>query len=291
MRHLLTVALLALPALAVNVGGIELSPGPLDRVEVTRSDWVWRSGAEAMPAVTVTMRSGRFGYALRHDQKSGNGNLGLSEPSQANWYQAGMINLLVNGERLDLLPANAERIELASGERGRAVFAWEDERVKATYTFVLFAGQDRLPLRIELEPKVPIESLAVRLQAYVGGFNHQPRHWLWLPDQRVDQAGTVSFDPIEQSGLFLADAAQDPEDQPTHAGPCAVAFDPAGVTAATVRTGGYGVPVELTCDPAARRLALCFWEFPQTPNETALARFVTQLPAALAQLTDPATFE
>lgn len=292
MRYVIFLVGVALGAAwaEVEVGGIVLKEGPLDQVKVEQHTWWWQSGANKMPAVSVSLTSGRFKYELRHDQAPGRATIGLSAPTTANWYQAGMLALLINGESYPIEVANAERIDLASGRRGRVTFSWSNATADVRYTFVLFSDQDRLLLSIDLAPKVPVKSLALRLQNYAGGFNRQPDHYLWTPLGEVTAKGGVKLDPAKEFGLLLADRAADPAADPEAPGPSALVYDPAVVAQATSGLGGYGVPVQLTCDPAARSLRLCFWEYPQTPVAEAVERFRAGHESALQQLRDPATF-
>ncbi len=273
-----------------EVGGIKLKDGPLDKVTVEQESWAWGSGAEKMPALSVRLRSGRFTYNLRHDQRYDNGRIGLQEPSTCNWYQSGMLDLLLDGRRLDLLPANHETLQLTSGRRGRATFSWTDARATVRYDFVLCSGQDRLLLAIDLAPKQPLRSLELRLSNYPGGFNRQPRHVARTPARALAPTGAQSLVLPGDCGLFLADETLDPADQPNAAGPSAVVFDPEQITAGSLQTGGYGVGIQLRCRPDARRLVLAFWEFPQTPIAEAWQRWQRDAAAALRQLRDPATF-
>lgn len=287
----LALAGAAVPVAAdLEVGGIVLRAGPQDQVQVTSQEWAWTSGPERYPCVTVTLKSGRFTYAVRHDRRYGGGRLGLSEPTIVNWYQSEMLDLVINGTRLDLLPQNNETIELHSGRRGMAVFSWEDAQVRADISFVLLAGQDRLLMEIALEPKVEITQLEVRLRSFPSGANRDPRHVLHAPARTLDAHGPHDLDPLKDDGLLYLDEALDVATNPAAQGPCALAFDGSEVTAARVTTGGYGVNTTLRYAPTARRLRFALWEFPARTNADALEHFRASLADALASLSDPATF-
>lgn len=281
---------LAPVAADLEVGGIVLREGPQDLVEVTAREWAWTSGPDRFPCVSVRLQSGRFTYTVRHDQKYGGGRIGIAEPTIVNWYQSEMLDLYINGTRLDLLPENNETLEMLSGRRGMAVFSWEDERVRAAFSFVLLAGQDRLLLEIALEPKVEITDISLRLRNFPSGTNREPIHVLHTPVRTLDIHGRHDLDPLLDNGVFYADEALDVATNPAAQGPCALAFDGAEVTSAHVTTGEYGINTSLRYEPTARRLRLALWEFPARSNADALEHFRATLPDALESLADPHTF-
>jgi len=296
-RLMLTKALLLfllLPTLALadmDIGGIILKEGPQDLVQVQTNEWAWRGGAETYPCVSFTLKSGRFTYEIRHDRKSGNGTLGLSLPTQCNWYQAGMMHLLLDGKRFELLPANGETVQTVSGRKGMVRLAWENDQAKLQMTFVLRAGEDRLYVEMLLEPKGDLHEVAVEFSNYVSGFNHEPKHVLWTPLRTLDQRGRQSLDVAKESAVFFSDAALDPETNPGAAGPSAFVFDATEATGAFVNVGGYGVGGRITYKPAARRLRFCLWECPARGNAEALAAFKDAYPKAAEEMRQPGLFD
>jgi hypothetical protein len=274
----------------MEIGGITLKEGPQDLVQVKTEEWAWRSGAESMPAISFTLKSGRFTYQIRHDRKSGNGTIGLSLPTTCNWYQAGMLHLLLNGKRFELLPVNQETVQTVSGRKGMVRLSWETPEARVQYTFVLIAGQDRLYLEALIEPKTELREVVVDLTNYVGGFNHSPRHVLWTPLRTLDRPGRQNLQ-AQENAVFFADATLDPETIPGAAGPSAFVYDTSAVTSAFLNTGGYGVGGRITYKPDTRRLRFCFWEFPARGNAEALASFQGVHARALEELMSPGLFD
>jgi hypothetical protein len=211
-------------------------------------------------------------------------------PTTCNWYQSGMLAVRLNGQQVPLLPEHGETVELVNGRKGMAVFAWDAPAARLCCTAVLFAGQDRLFVQIELEPKLTVQDLQVYLTNYPSGFNREPKHVLWTPVRTLDKPGQHRLDPAAESALFYSDTTLDVATNPAAAGPSAVAFDPAPVTGIIVHAGGYGVGTSIVCRADARRLSFCFWEFADRPNAEALAAFCAALPSARTTLTDAATF-
>ncbi len=290
----LLISLLLIPTLAladIEVGGIVLTEGPQDLVQVTANEWAWRGGAETYPCVSFTLRSGRFTYEIRHDRKSGNGTIGLSLPTQCNWYQAGMMHLLLDGKRFELLPANGETVQTVSGRQGMVRLSWENEQAKLQMTFVLRAGEDRLYVEMALQPKGELHEVAVDFQNYVSGYNHEPKHVLWTPVRTLDQPGRQNLDVTKESAVFFSDATLDPETHPGAAGPSAFVFDAAEATGAFVNVGGYGVSGRLTYKPQARRLRFCLWEYPARGNAEALAAFKGAHQQAAEEMVRPGLFD
>lgn len=279
------------PVFAVKeIGGIVLKNGPQDLVKVTKTAGVWTSGAKKFPTIFVTLNSGRFVYQVRHDQKYKKGAIGLSEPTKANWYQAGMLNLFLNGERFNLLPKNHEKIYTESGKKGIVAFSWENDIAKVTYKFVLFAGDDKLFMEIKLKPKKRINNIEIRLQDYVSGFNHNPEDVLYTSTRKINKKGWQTLDPKQDNYIFYADNALDPADNPKAKGPSAVAFANSNIESLKVYLGAYGVPTILKYKPGSDRMVFVFWEFPNKPNKEALEYCKSSVPAALKTMNSPNTF-
>jgi hypothetical protein len=290
----LLILLLLIPPLAfadVEIGGITLKEGPQDRVQVTAEEWAWRGGAETYPCISFTLKSGRFTYEIRHDRKSGNGTIGLSLPTTCNWYQSGMMHLLLDGKRVELLPANGETVQTVSGRKGMVRLAWENEQAKLQMTFVLIAGQDRLYLEMLLQPKGELREVAVDFTNYVSGFNHAPQHVLWTPARVLDQPGRQDLDVANESAVFFSDATLDPETNPGAAGPSAFVFDATQIVSTFVNVGGYGVGGRITFKPDTRRLRFCLWEFPSRGNAEALEAFKGLYAQAAEEMRQPGLFD
>lgn len=290
---LIPIVLLALgSAIAdMEIGGITLKEGPQDLVQVKAAEWAWRGGAETYPCISFTLKSGRFTYEIRHDRKSGNGTIGLSLPTQCNWYQAGMMFLMLDGKRFELLPGNNETVQTVSGRKGMVRLAWENDQARLQYTFALLAGEDRLHVEMLLAPKVELHEIAVELMNYVSGYNHEPKHVLWTPVRTLDQPGRQTIDPAKENAVFFSDATLDPETNPAAAGPSAFVFDATEATAAWLYTGAYGVPGHIDYKPSARRLRFCLWEFPGRGNAEALEHFKASYAKATEELMEPGLFD
>lgn len=275
----------ALPLAAVDIGGITLNPGPNDRVSVSRKDWSWRSGAKTFPAVNIAMDSGRAAYTIRHDLITSDGTLGFCVPTTCNWYQSGMISVMLNGKRLGMAGEAGERIELNEGlDQGNVVFAWRHAEADIAFMFVMPRGLDRVYVEARITPHVPIKTLSVRLLNYPAGFNHNPEHVLHTPERMITETGKIGLALPNEDALLFCDRTLDVAANPKGAGPCGVVIGQEGLQSARVRLGGYGTTTELAYAPQTRSMRFCFWEFAGMADADALTKFRKDSPAARADL-------
>jgi len=272
--------LLALgPVERMEVGGIVLTPGPNDRVAVSRKDWAWRSGPKRNPASTFTFDSGRSVYAVRFNHQYSDGTLGLCEPTRCNWYESGMLNVVLDGRPFSFSSDESLTVRLDDGDRGVVCFTWDRPNARVTVRFVMLPGADALFCEIVLLPTEPLESLHLRLLNYPAGFNREPEHRVVTPERTITGTGEQQLTPESEWGLLYLDDALDCMGNSNGAGPCAVAWEIGPwCTGATVRLGSYGTRTQLTCDPATRRIRLRFVEFPGKTNGNAAAAFGKSLP-------------
>lgn len=290
-RHTTTALLclvtltVAAPAWALEIGGIVLKRGPQDSVRVTRRNWAW-GHVKKHPVISFEMKSNRYEYSLRHDSP-GQPRVGIEAPTRSNWYQSGMFNLSLDGERF---VATDETIEMGEGEKGRVSLAWVGEQGKLRFDFVLLPSDDRLYCQVTLEPKQAVERIEIALSNYISGFNRQnPDHVLHTAVRTIEEAGKTELDPQKECAIFYSDRALDPADGRGD-GPSAIAISPAGLTELAIRAGGYGSTTILAYAPGTTRMRFAFWEFPKWPNRDALDYWRRSVGQADAVLRDPRTF-
>jgi len=280
-----------------EIGGVVLEETKADNVEVTQKEGTWtdRDGNQ-YPRIYFTMNSGRFIYSLRYELEYGKGTIGLEEPTLANWYQSGMLSLYLNGERFDLFSKNNKGIDTESGKKGKVSLSWGNEKAKVNYNFVLFAGDDKLFMEIEIEPKIEIREIKVHLINYPGGFtwqyfNRSPEHILYTPIRKIESKGWCQLAPEKENCILYTDNFQDVATNPKGYGPSALLFDNSQVENAKVFTGSnYGVSTILEYKPTTRRLLFCFWEFPRKTNNEALKYLKESVSNAKKIMNDPNTF-
>ena len=267
-----------------EIGGIQLKRGPSDNCLVKSQEWSWLSGSEKMPVKAFEMNSGRMIYTIRHDLKHGNGTIGLSTPTNCNWYESGMLNILLNGTRFDFKPENNEKICVSDGEAGIVEMSWEDDRANVTCAFVLRHGDSKLYLDVRLSPKVALKTVEVRLTNYPSGFNKTPRHVLVTAERVLAEAAVSELIPDKERWVFYSDAALDCANNPSAQGPSALALGGEGLIKARLRTGGYGVSTTLEYAPSTRRMVYCLWEFPRTTNADALTELRSSVDDAIQRM-------
>jgi hypothetical protein len=251
----------------MEVGGITLESKETVKVSQKSGAWSNTTTGEKFPTEWITLNSGRFVYGIRHDQKYSSGAIGIMAPTTANWYQSGMLNILINGERFNLLPENHETIKLEEGVIGKAVFSWENEVTKLYLNFYLYALDDKLFMDILLEPKKEIKSIELRFTNYTAGFIYDRKHLIYTGERQIDKKGWNKINLPAERWLLLTDDNMDFANNNKSQGPSAIAYIPDNFTEAQIYLGGYSCGLNFKCKPEARRFIFALWEFPGKGNK------------------------
>ncbi len=280
----MAVVMLGARAWGLDIGGLELE-GP-EQVSVSMSEWAWRMGDERIPqpVVSVSLNSGRSMYQIRHDRKYGSGRMGLSRPTGANWHESEMLDIRINGERFDFLPEHDEKVEIAEGDVGKAMFSWENEAAKLRLNFYMFALDDKIFLEVLLEPRVDIDRLGITFRGFPGSTNRDPRHVFYTPERRLEETGTVNLGLPGENWVLLTDENMNYGEHDRAVGPCGIAYLPEGISSARISMGGFGSNLSLTCDPGARRFVFTLWEFPDMTNSEAAGAMEGRIAAAFEKM-------
>ena len=234
---------------------------------------------------TATFKLGPRTYALRYRARLTAGDpptldpiegpIGLPGPASEGWYGGGFLFLRLNGQRVATVPLSS----FTAAERGpRAVadLVWHHPLADVRYRFLGLGGDDKLLCRIDLEPKAELTSIELQLRAYPSYFTSWHKR---VGARRVKTPGAVVEQgqhqtlPGDQAWWgVLYDEIFDPA-KGEGKGPCAVAFDPAGLREVKVAPDSYPVTLTARFDPASTRLQMALWEFPGAPNQDVLDRF------------------
>lgn len=251
----------------LEIGGIKLETK--EKVQIKKSEGAWENlkTGEKFPTVWISMNSGKFIYELRHDQKYANGAIGISKPTQGNWYQSGMLNIIINGERFNLLPANNEKIEIEEGEIGKVKFSWETETAKVFLNFYLYALDDKLFMEVQIEPKKEINSLDIKFINYTGGFNREREHIVYTNERKICEKGWNRINIPAENWLLLTDEKMDYGKNEKALGPSAIAYISEKFSEGKIYLGGYSCEIAFKCKPEEKKFIFCLWEFPDKTNK------------------------
>ncbi|MEI6500867.1 MAG: hypothetical protein WCP21_07550 [Armatimonadota bacterium] len=240
-------------------------------------DWTeWKVGQGLGRERRMTIGNFWSRYALRYSQVTeadgskhrtqwhfGSG-LGMLGPSSRNWYDAGFMDVLINGKSLDQITPEF-RVE-----GGTLVGSWETEGGKLELTFGIQQGG----LKIAGSRAGAREaSVAVRLFAIPGAGQGS---WTDMDKYVVSAAGEVAhgtpvtLDPAD-TWLFLADRTYDVPHESAE-GPCAVTFDQPQ-PAIRCDNGPYVVQVDADYPVGTRQFAFTVYDFHGQKNAAALADF------------------
>lgn len=274
----------------LEIGGIRIDDSD-QRVTVTAKRGSWQTSVagatQIIPMLTVDFFLGNFNYALRHDGGGPYPNgIGISYPTAYNWYQSDAIGLLINGERYKTGHTSNEQFsQSAEGPRGDALFSWDNDIAQINYDFCGFYMDRNLYLVISINPKVPVTSLALHLNAFPGGHLRASKQ---RPLQVFSNSGNSTLPPGKDGDLpsdstdrVLLYRSEDLAAE-SFCGGCGVVFT--GLTVSKVRTTNHFYSqVILDIPPETRliRLALNELSMPQ-PTE----QFIRQAQVAASRLPD-----
>ncbi|MCE5238925.1 beta-N-acetylglucosaminidase domain-containing protein [bacterium] len=190
--------------------------------------------------------------------------LGMIGPSYRNWYDAGFVDVLVNGKSLDALTPQFERVPGAAGEE--LVGTWQTDTGTVTLRFGVWQGGLRIAGQWAGDPQA---RLAVRLFAIPSAGNWPDMDkFVTTPSGTTPHGKPVTLQPSER-WLFLADKTYDVPHE--HAeGPCAVLFgDP--LPAVQCDNGSYVVQIDGEYPAGTKEFRLAVWDFHGLRNAEALA--------------------
>ncbi len=239
----------------------------------------------------ITLRRGLFTYLLRYSQtieKDGRkhrtrwhfgAGLGMLGPSNRNWYDAGFIDLVLDGKSLD-----AWTPEISVGEhQGQRCLTSRWSTGRADVVMDLWPRADGgLAVVGEAVPKTNLKSAELRLWCI-------PSAGMWdtkdMDKAVVTPSGTfphgkaVSLKPGER-WIFYMDRTYDVPHKGAE-GPCAVVFlDPAPAGVST-DNGHYVVTTTARLDPQRPRFSIVLYDFHGLKNSEALELLRRRLLAGL----------
>ncbi len=277
-----------------------LDQGRTGRVGVTVTPFSTNpDGTGVRHQADLTIRGFLDAYALRyaiHEEPTGQfrrcqwhfgAGLGKRAPSYRNWYDAGFLDVEVNGVSLDTCKAEFRVDKDATGHE-RIVGRWDATPATVTLTFDL-TKSGALVIDGAVEPKGAVEKLEVKLwcipSAGSGDWKDLDR-WLATSSREVQHTQSVKLDPATERWCLYYDRTYDvPHDKAE--GPCALMFVPAQVSGVAVDLQPYVVGTRLEYPAVTRAFRLAIWDLHGLRNADALNCF-RQRTAEFAADLDPA---
>ena len=222
-------------------------------------------------------------YALRYSQtEEPNGDrhrsqwhfgsgLGMTGPSYRNWYDAGFVDVLVDGKSLDAFAPGFTVVPGAVGDELQAV--WKTDSGDVTLRFSVWQGGLKIAGTFQPRAAGVTPRLAIRLFAIPGAGSGD---WKDMDKFAVTASGEfrhgtpVVLKPGE-TWLFLADRTYDIPHENAE-GPCAVVFGE-GAATAKCDNGSYVVQTDVAYPAGTRDFHLVVFDFHGQRNAEALAAF------------------
>ncbi len=223
-----------------------------DRNEITSSQWGWTQ--EYVP-------------------------LGMTEPSQPNWYYQAFFNWYFDDESIYNRPATP-RVVRESGEDGMIEYAWETPNASVSIRFAMVTGSDKLLMFGSYEPKQRVERSYLRLICYPSFFS-EPREravttalGTWRPGDTID------LDLEQERWVLYEDTGEGRAGQ----GPAGLILGtPDAFSSVQIPVGAYGIETRIELKPEARRFALALYDFPTMPDYRQVREYFGRLGDAEAE--------
>jgi hypothetical protein len=249
---------------------------------------------------SVVLGTGVKDYGLRYvvakDDKRpgiaipGEGYIGMSQPSDCNWYGGGFFDLQLNGESIGSTPIHSLSGR-STGGRGSVDFVFDHSVALVRVRFVALLGGDCLYTQVLLEPKQEITAVRLLTRCYPSGFisDSGARH-VRTPVRDLAQGERADLDRQTECWTLYYDRTVDAgavAPNGVHGvGPCALLWLPEQTQGATFTVGGYGIDTALTLVLARRDFRFVFLDYNGTRNAAAEADLRQRAPALHAELAE-----
>jgi hypothetical protein len=245
----------------------------------------------------VDLDTGKMVYGLRYgvcvdpkDPKAavvGEGYIGMSKPSNANWYHGGFFDLEINGKSIGKVMAHSVTVRSVA-DRGFADFVFDTPMAVVRIRFVARAGGDCLYAQALLEPKEEIKSVRLLTRCYPSAFvSNADRHVL-TPTRDLRQGEKAELDVPNEWWTLYYDSVYDAGYHGatySGAGPCSMLWYPGQVEQAGFTVGGYGIDTVFTLKPMLRDFRFVFFDYTGTKNADAMANLRSRSGELLKELT------
>ncbi len=198
--------------------------------------------------------------------------VGMLGPSHRNWYDAGFVDVQINGRSLDGWRARVRAV----GPKGReeaAQVTWDTDAAKVALTLMPLPS-DGLLVDVALEPRAEINSIVAQLFAIPGAGSNEisdQDKWLATAQRTVQHTANVKLDLATEKWVLLYDRKYDvPFDGAE--GPCAFLV-PDKAQSAAVNLTSYVVTAAISFAPDTRHFRLGLWDLHGARNAQGLEYF------------------
>lgn len=209
--------------------------------------------------------------------------LGMTEPSQTNWYWQGFIKWTFDDLSLHEYPAQMKVVR-GGGQDGMVSYTWDTPTVKATLRFAMTAGSDKLLVFADYEPKQEIKSCEFSLGCYPASFA-EPRNRSVTTVLGTRNEGSVSIDLAKERWMLLEDTTPN---RPGSGSAGLIIGTPDAFEQVSTNASGYLISPRFRLKPEARRFAIALYDYPALPDYTQtreyFGKFADAEAAALQQL-------
>lgn len=205
--------------------------------------------------------------------------IGMTGPSNPNWYWQGFIRWTFDGESLHTRPAQF-RVIRDGGPDGMVEYAWDTPVVRATLRFAMVTGSDKLLMFGSYQPKQPVENVRLLLSCYPASFD-QPRNRRVTTALGTREPGTtVQMDLARERWALLEDVT---EGRPASGSAGLLVGTPESIESITIPVGDYGVTPTIALPPGGGSFALGLYDFPTLPDPMATRAYFARSADAEAQ--------
>jgi len=247
----------------------------------------------------ITLESGAARYTFRYSgcidpshgdlRPSAEGNFGMPDPTPANWYWGGFLQVLVNGTDAVQYRVTDMRVTEA-GARGALQVIWAHPDADVRLRLMLLPGSNHVLALLTWTPRAgaTIKTLAVRLRCYPSFFtaarHRQGERHCQTPRTDEREPNVLELQPAQDIYLCYYDAVFDVA-RGEGDGPCAVVVAPDAVAGGRVQIGDYAVMTDLDLKPEAGQTRFALYDFTGLKNAEAEAYLKGHAAEDLAQLT------
>ena len=263
-------AIILLSFSARGAGAVEVRVSPTKRTE-------WDGSVRLVQSVAFSNE--RANYTLTYDRTQRLGKpqevtsrlwawktklvtLGMSDPTQANWYFQGFFNWHFDDESLYNRPAKMRLIR-SSGPDGMIEYAWDTPKANVTIRFALTRGNDKLLMFGHYKPKGPMKESFLKLSCYPTGFAEPHNRSVSTSLRTVSAPALVKMDCAKERWALYEDTTPG---RPG-AGPAGLVIGtPSAFREVVVQVGNYNIATLLRLKPNKRSFALALYSFPGYPD-------------------------
>lgn len=195
--------------------------------------------------------------------------IGMTGPSNANWYWQGFIRWTFDDESLHTRPAQF-RVIRESGPDGMIEYAWDTPVVRATLRFAMVSDSDKLLMFGSYEPKQPVERVRLQLSCYPATFEQPWNRRVTTALGTREPGETVEMDFTRERWALLEDVT---EGRPASGSAGLLVGTPESLESITIPVGDYGITPTIALPPEGGSFALGLYDFPTLPDPMATREY------------------